>query len=730
MSRALCFGFLVISVFAAWATEAAVEEGALTFKNRDLALLVENTESLESGFTSIAGTVPDWLSRHRCREIRSSDSSSPSPGLRTTCCTAEKGGADRPVKCLPSFIIGGTQKSGTTALAAYLASHPDISFSQRKEVHFFSDGKKRKNLRIEDYFKAFPAWNYSHGSPFESHPPINGDATPYYLASRLSCRKIARTMPHVKVVVLMREPVSRAWSEYQMKRRRVETQDGFIRLLSDNADKMRLCLLRAERSVPQPGSERWEAIKSCVPAAVSAHVNWPKLKASFGQKLGNSSYSWQRVVHGCFPLAGDRVGHNGKGGGRARGRRNDPRRRLDIGAGSGTGMARSHPAAFPLASASRRYFDPSDFPNQQQRLLRHSGVESLYREGGGYQDEDALQWNWGWGGYLEGDGQKNDLGKNHSEGSQTVAPLSLPSVESAPNTSVSSGPSLRRVLMVSKRSDRRRSAVTGASYGPPASLLPGGGASASALDRSTVSESFVPSEPAGPAVSFRPLWCLEKAAKERLKTPEAAFRDEIDRFVECAGGLLAGTKSSKLPTLRALDAAVEKCVTIKVGIADNYFYRSLYVAQLFNCLRYLPRDSFLLMPSERLQRDPVRAVTRVLEFLGLSMHPNVARLVGAQNENQSKSQNNATGRRAESETETEGGGEAAALNASFISAAVRAHFPRFELTTGWASVGAYEPLDPALRRKLADFLLPFNELLWEFLGEDWSEEWAQGGASE
>jgi hypothetical protein len=65
--------------------------------------------------------------------------------------------------CLPSLIIAGTQKSGTTALAALLSLHPYLSFAPKKEVHFFDKYDNYKQ-GIRQYAAAFRPWtgNYSH----------------------------------------------------------------------------------------------------------------------------------------------------------------------------------------------------------------------------------------------------------------------------------------------------------------------------------------------------------------------------------------------------------------------------------------------------------------------------------------------------------------------------------------------------------------------------------------
>ena len=58
------------------------------------------------------------------------------PGVQNTaiyeCCKVPTEDGNVEVKCLPSFIIAGTQKSGTTVLSAYLANHKDISFARKR----------------------------------------------------------------------------------------------------------------------------------------------------------------------------------------------------------------------------------------------------------------------------------------------------------------------------------------------------------------------------------------------------------------------------------------------------------------------------------------------------------------------------------------------------------------------------------------------------------------------
>jgi hypothetical protein len=153
--------------------------------------------------------------------------------LAGSCCRDDDEKASRKpqLRCLPSFIIAGVQKGGTTALSGLMCTLPQISFSIRKEVHFF-DHNERYKKGIKEYIKSFKPWNYSdihierlQRDPYAlptwkmPNPPLFAESTPFYIASRDSCRRISESLPGVKMILLLREPVARAYSEYQMKKR-------------------------------------------------------------------------------------------------------------------------------------------------------------------------------------------------------------------------------------------------------------------------------------------------------------------------------------------------------------------------------------------------------------------------------------------------------------------------------------------------------------------------------
>ncbi|MBE9039617.1 tetratricopeptide repeat protein [Oscillatoriales cyanobacterium LEGE 11467] len=106
----------------------------------------------------------------------------------------------------PDFIIMGVGKCGTTALAKYLEQHPKVLFSIEKELHFFS-----KN------FKAGLDWYKAHFPSIpENRKFLTGEATPWYFSSGGAEKRIFKSLPHVKLILILRNPVDRAFSHYSM----------------------------------------------------------------------------------------------------------------------------------------------------------------------------------------------------------------------------------------------------------------------------------------------------------------------------------------------------------------------------------------------------------------------------------------------------------------------------------------------------------------------------------
>ena len=116
---------------------------------------------------------------------------------------------------LIQFLIGGVQKGGTSALARYLAAHPDVRLPTGKEAHVFDSSG------FDDTWTA--ARIDAEYEPHFPHPPtaaLHGDATPIYLFHPRLVERIARYNPAMKWIILLRDPIDRAISHYYMERNR------------------------------------------------------------------------------------------------------------------------------------------------------------------------------------------------------------------------------------------------------------------------------------------------------------------------------------------------------------------------------------------------------------------------------------------------------------------------------------------------------------------------------
>jgi hypothetical protein len=160
--------------------------------------------------------------------------------------------------CFPSVVIAGSQKSGTTALFGYLLHHPNFQPSIRKEVHYF-DRNSRKGLPW--YLRNMPALPTpplisESDSPQEwsdwrkyvgTH--IVGEASPSYILGVGIAANIKRVLPHAKVIVMLRDPVHRTYSEIMMKKRRVANQrrHNSVQSMQPLVDVVHACFARGTK---------------------------------------------------------------------------------------------------------------------------------------------------------------------------------------------------------------------------------------------------------------------------------------------------------------------------------------------------------------------------------------------------------------------------------------------------------------------------------------------------
>jgi len=137
-------------------------------------------------------------------------------------------------RVLPDFLIIGVQRGGTTSLYNYLVQHPDVLPGLKKETHYFTL-RYRPDLRSYREFFPTQAEINRDGKPF-----LTGEATPYYLFYPHTLARVRRHLPQARLIVLLRNPVDRAYSHYHH-----EVSTGAETLSFEDA------LAREERILPE-----------------------------------------------------------------------------------------------------------------------------------------------------------------------------------------------------------------------------------------------------------------------------------------------------------------------------------------------------------------------------------------------------------------------------------------------------------------------------------------------
>ncbi len=143
----------------------------------------------------------------------------------------------------PNFIIIGAQKSGTTSLENYIAQHPQVIPAIKKETHFW----------YRDFDKGIN-WYLAHFPPIpKSENFITGEATPNYLENYQSAERIYNVFPEVKLLVILRNPVDRTFSQYNHWIRLNWEERSF-----ETAINSELEILRKNPEKPQGDKNYWQ----------------------------------------------------------------------------------------------------------------------------------------------------------------------------------------------------------------------------------------------------------------------------------------------------------------------------------------------------------------------------------------------------------------------------------------------------------------------------------------
>ena len=131
---------------------------------------------------------------------------------------------------LPDFFVVGAAKAGTTAICDIIATHPEICFSSVKEPNFFStfevtlqEISSDKLLEYQELFKC------------EDSEQLRGEGSVRYLNSDKALYWIHKYVPSAKIIIILRNPLERIVSLYEMYDRLGKMKLTYEEAFSENS---------------------------------------------------------------------------------------------------------------------------------------------------------------------------------------------------------------------------------------------------------------------------------------------------------------------------------------------------------------------------------------------------------------------------------------------------------------------------------------------------------------
>ena len=116
-------------------------------------------------------------------------------------------------RVLPNFIIVGTVRSGTTSLYYNICEHPSVLEAAYDEIGFFDSNY---HLGIDWYRSMFPTKKEMEKIKRDTGFAITGEDTPFYFWKKEAIERISEMIPDIKIISIFRNPIDRAFSNYNL----------------------------------------------------------------------------------------------------------------------------------------------------------------------------------------------------------------------------------------------------------------------------------------------------------------------------------------------------------------------------------------------------------------------------------------------------------------------------------------------------------------------------------
>jgi hypothetical protein len=118
-------------------------------------------------------------------------------------------------RLLPDFLIIGAERAGTTSLYRYLGRHPQVMgvTLRRKGAHYFDTNFNRSFRWYRSHFPSDRAAR-ARAARIGTERVVTGEACPYYVFHPLVPERVRALLPEVRLILMLRDPVSRAYSHH------------------------------------------------------------------------------------------------------------------------------------------------------------------------------------------------------------------------------------------------------------------------------------------------------------------------------------------------------------------------------------------------------------------------------------------------------------------------------------------------------------------------------------
>lgn len=147
----------------------------------------------------------------------------------------------------PDFMVIGTKRGGTTSLyydilklPAVITLFPSAKWlpkaNETKGIHFFDTNF----YRGEDWYRSYlrTTWSRQRATRHHGGRVVVGEASPYYLFHPLAAERAAATVPDIKLIALLRDPVMRSYSHWKERRRNGAEPLGFAEAIAAEPSRL------------------------------------------------------------------------------------------------------------------------------------------------------------------------------------------------------------------------------------------------------------------------------------------------------------------------------------------------------------------------------------------------------------------------------------------------------------------------------------------------------------